>query len=260
MNFSGSSSRAGRSMNCSSALQIALSSLSLFNVGKTASSRVVLFTGDPFNSRKNPSLRTHVEIRDKLWANTRSASSRRIYKAGMAVAVFKLEENFVVEDPERGDVKELEPKGTNGKENKKKKKRKKENAPNDKLHNLAKLVAVRVASEDLGSDEDIMGVVHETGLRVDVRSMNVVVWQLGQMRNWDAASRVFRAFRSASVEPNAHVCTTLIAVLGYGRRLPEALKLFRWMEKQGIERPIYTFNALMVACGRGILLWSFLRR
>lgn len=35
-----------------------------------------------------------------------------------------------------------------------------------------------------------------------------------------------------------------------GRKLPQALKVFKWMKNRGIERPIYTFNALMVACGR----------
>ena len=44
--------------------------------------------------------------------------------------------------------------------------------------------------------------------------MNVVVWQLGHMQNWHAATKVFRAFRSAGVEPNAYVCTSLIAALG----------------------------------------------
>ena len=88
-------------------------------------------------------------------------------------------------------------------------------APNDILHNLAKAVALRVASENRVSDEEVMQVVHETGLRVEVRSMNMVVWQLGHMQNWHAATKVFRAFRSAGVEPNAYVCTSLIAALGY---------------------------------------------
>lgn len=184
-------------------------------MGNTASAGAILFTSEPFTSLNNPSLRIDFETRDRLWVNTRSTSSRRICKAGMAMSVFKLEDNFLIDDPERGDLKIPGQKEINGKEIKKRKKRKKESPPNDKLHNLAKLVAVRVASEDLVSDEDVMEVVRETGLRVDVRSMNMVVWQLGQMRNWDAASKVFRAFRSASVEPNAHVCTTLIAVLGY---------------------------------------------
>lgn len=88
-------------------------------------------------------------------------------------------------------------------------------APNDILHNLAKIVAIRVASEHLATDEDVMRVVRESGLRVEVRSMNMVVWQLGQMQNCQAATKAFRAFRSAGVEPNAYVCTTLIAALGY---------------------------------------------
>lgn len=94
------------------------------------------------------------------------------------------------------------------------KRRRRKEAPNDILHNLAKDVALRVASENLASDEDVMRVVREAGLRVEVRSMNMVVWQLGQMQNWHAATKAFRAFRSAGVEPNAYVCTTLIAALG----------------------------------------------
>lgn len=83
------------------------------------------------------------------------------------------------------------------------------------LHDLAKSVALRVATENLSTDADVMQVVHETGLRVEVRSMNMVVWQLGHMQNWQAATKAFRAFQSAGVAPNAHVCTSLIAALGY---------------------------------------------
>ena len=131
------------------------------------------------------------------------------------------QENFLLEDLSRGE---------NEKEKEKEKvdlgqvirraqfsgyvKRRRKEAPNDILHNLAKAVAVRVASENLNSDEEVMRVVNETGLRVDVRSMNMVVWQLGQMQNWHGATKVFRAFRTAGVEPNAYVCTTLIAALG----------------------------------------------
>lgn len=145
-------------------------------MGKIVLFRVVLFIGDFFNFWKNFSFRIYVEIRDKLWVNMRFVLLRRIYKVGMVVVVFKLEENFVVEDLEWGDVKEFELKGINGKENKKKKKRKKENVFNDKLYNLVKLVVVCVVFEDLGLDEDIMGVVYEIGLCVDVCFMNVVVW------------------------------------------------------------------------------------
>jgi hypothetical protein len=34
------------------------------------------------------------------------------------------------------------------------------------------------------------------------------------------------------------------------RQLPLALELFKWMEQKEMARPLYTFNALIVACGR----------
>lgn len=36
----------------------------------------------------------------------------------------------------------------------------------------------------------------------------------------------------------------------YVRQLPLALELFKWMEQKEMARPLYTFNALIVACGR----------
>ena len=141
-------------------------------------------------------------------------------KAGVAVAVQKLAENLVLGDLGGGDEGELEVKTEDmGSVIRREQfsghvRPRRREAPNDILHNLAKAVALRVASENLTSDEDVMRVINEVGLRVDVRSMNVVVWQLGQMQNWHAATKVFRAFRSAGIEPNAYVCTTLIAALG----------------------------------------------
>lgn len=85
--------------------------------------------------------------------------------------------------------------------------------PSDLLHSLAKRVAERIVSENLEVD-GIMKVVAETGLRVEVRSMNMVIWELGQLQGVDAAAKAFRAFREAGVDPNSHVYTTLIAIYG----------------------------------------------
>lgn len=232
------------------------SHLNLSDFYKKLETRILPFNRDPLTPLKFLSLRSDGKNGNALRFSTELLSLRGSTRGVCEANVQKFAENFVVEDLGRGDDHEQE-ENTNdlGQVIRRAqfsgylKKRRKE-PPNDILHNLAKAVAVRVASEKLNSDEDVMKIVNETGLRVDVRSMNVVVWQLGQMQNWYAATKVFRAFRSAGVEPNAYVCTTLIAALGCGRRLSQALKLFRWMEKAGIERPIFTFNALMVACGR----------
>lgn len=85
--------------------------------------------------------------------------------------------------------------------------------PSDLLHSLAKRVAERIVLENLEVQE-IMKVVAETGLRVEVRSMNMVIWELGQLQGVDAAAKAFRAFRDAGVDPNSHVYTTLIAIYG----------------------------------------------
>lgn len=148
-----------------------------------------------------------------LWRLDSEAGLRQRWRAGVG----ELAEILVLEELGRGEA-PVEREGLGrvtgrGQHSGYVKRRKKE-PPNDLLHNLARAVALRVASEDLKSDEDVMQVVNDTGLRVNVRSMNRVVWQLGQMQNWHAATKVFRAFRTAGVEPNAYVCTTLIAALG----------------------------------------------
>ncbi|KAH8964969.1 hypothetical protein BDL97_04G093100 [Sphagnum fallax] len=128
-------------------------------------------------------------------------------------------------------------------------KEKKKKPVDDMLHNLAKAVATIIFEENLPT-EKIMAVVNEIGLRVEVRSMNMVIWELGQLQDSQGAGNAFQAFRAAGVEPNTHVCTTLIAIYGYVRQLPLALELFKWMEQKEMARPLYTFNALIVACGR----------
>lgn len=206
----------GRRLNTSSAFQIKLSSSHLHDVCKTFGTKIVVFDSDCPNCLSNLSTRSYGEIRVSFRLNSKFVSPRRICNAGAALAVQRLAESFVQEDAIEPKQKETEDLGQvirraqySGHVRSPRKE-----APKDILHNLAKTVALRVASENLVSDEDVMKVVNETGLRVDVRSMNIVVWQLGQMQNWHAATKVFRAFRSAGVEPNAYVCTSLIAALG----------------------------------------------
>ncbi len=92
-------------------------------------------------------------------------------------------------------------------------KEKKKKPVDDMLHNLAKAVATIIFEENLHA-EKIMAVVNEIGLRVEVRSMNMVIWELGQLQDSQGAGNAFQAFRAAGVEPNTHVCTTLIAIYG----------------------------------------------
>lgn len=92
-------------------------------------------------------------------------------------------------------------------------KEKKKKPVDDMLHNLAKAVATIIFEENLPT-EKIMAVVNEIGLRVEVRSMNMVIWELGQLQDSQGAGNAFQAFRAAGVEPNTHVCTTLIAIYG----------------------------------------------
>lgn len=198
------------------AMQMKPSSSGVSDVHRTVGTRIGLFDGESRRSNVG-----YGRFRGTLRLTTGIVSVREAHRRVGVTQVQKLAENFVLEDlAKSGD--EDEPRVETedlGQVIRRAQfsghvKRRRKEAPNDILHNLAKAVAVRVASENLNTDEEVMNVVNETGLRVDVRSMNMVVWQLGQMQNWHAAIKVFRAFRSGGVEPNAYVCTTLIAALG----------------------------------------------
>lgn len=221
----GMSGLAGPSSSCTEPRMPTKLSLSRHDgVQKTVGARLLLFHGDSLSSLKSlrscakfrATLRLGIEILPR--GDSCGGNGGRNRKAEGVTQ--RLAESFVLEDVGRGDGDEPKVETEDlGKVIRRAQfsghvKRRRKEAPNDFLHNLAKAVALRVASENLASDEDVMRVVRDTGLRVEVRSMNMVVWQLGQMQNWHAATKAFRAFRSAGVEPNAYVCTTLIAALG----------------------------------------------